>query len=106
MTATAYAPSSSPTDHRDGTLVIAGKGSAKVYAIQEADPVGDPNPGRVFWLECPDTPDTYEVFVAASGVAGDRCTCKAGQCRLPKCKHRTAVREAIQGGQLTPQGTR
>lgn len=68
------------------------------YDVEEQDRVGGHNPGRVFLLlNLTDTaqPDVYEVFVSDAGAWRDCCTCKAGNCRKARCKHRCAVRAWI-----------
>ncbi len=88
-------------DHRYGTLYIrqrrsaGGKWDADAYGVLEEDPVGVPNPGRVFLL-VNDTDanqdDVYEAFIADTGAARDRCTCRAVVCQKYVCKHTTALR--------------
>lgn len=56
--------------------------------------------GRSFLLSNVTDPKADEVYEVHVGDRGDEgsCTCKAGQCRAPCCKHKDALRAAIKAG--------
>jgi hypothetical protein len=97
-----------PDKQYDGLLVIRQQGgrgmncksTVDTYAVeQQPAPVGFI--GRRFYLlklnDAGAVPDAYEVHVGEREDEG-ACTCKAGQCRAPCCKHKDALRAAIAAG--------
>lgn len=79
-------------DPRDGTLTIwqtpkSGPPECDVYAVEEqAPPIGAM--GRVFLAaKLNGENEVYEVLIGPTSY----CSCKAGSCRWPACKHRSAL---------------
>jgi hypothetical protein len=74
------------------------KQDVDTYSVQEH--MGHGMPGRVFLLlnlTDPGQPDVYETFVADDPRLSG-CSCKAGSCRVPVCKHRDALADIIDLG--------
>lgn len=68
------------------------------YAVEEVPPFPG-QPGRTFQflnLTDPKQPDVYEVCMGPINT----CKCKAGNCRVPVCKHRSALEEVLAYGEL------
>lgn len=68
------------------------------YLVEEQYNHG--KPGRVFILVKQDDPNAespYECFVADDERLAN-CTCKAGKCRVPDCKHDAVLRGVIEQG--------
>lgn len=67
------------------------------YAVEEQPP--QPGVGRTFlFLNLTDETqeDVYEVCLGPVNL----CKCKAGRCRVPDCKHRSAIQAVIDYGEL------
>lgn len=57
--------------------------------------------GRVFLLLKDSDGEVYEVFLAHDGPAADCCTCQGARMRQgPSCKHRDALRDLLEHGDL------
>lgn len=68
------------------------------YAVEE-QPEQPGLPGRSFLvlnLTDPEQEDVYEVCLGPVNL----CKCKAGKCRVPDCKHRSALAAVIEFGEL------
>lgn len=102
-----------PDQQYDGLLVIrqqGGKGmnckaTVDTYAVeQQSAPVGFI--GRRFYLLKlidEQKPDAYEVYVGTRAGEGS-CSCPAGQFRAAICKHRDALRAAIESNVFPANG--
>ena len=67
------------------------------YAVEEVEP--EEFGTRLFVLlnlTDPEQPEPYRVTVGGT----NRCRCMAGKCKVPDCKHRSAIAAIIEDGDL------
>jgi hypothetical protein len=97
-------------DHRDGTLTITlqkgrragSKIERDTYAVERVAQDGSNREGfYLVNLTDPEQEDVYQCRPAGAVHPGYvSCTCTAGNCKVPNCKHRDALAKLIELGAL------